>query len=94
MEEIEKNLNGDDNPHDVEPERRHSSMTDLSANTLATSQWQDNGSYHTSRPGSGGTLVSGYTGIIRVGHRIFEMKLIKKISGKELQQHQKINILA
>ena len=77
MEEIEKNLNGDDcdNPHDVEPERRHSSMTDLSANTLATSQWQDNGSYHTSRPGSGGTLVSGYTGIIRVGHRILKWNL-------------------
>ena len=77
MEEIEKNLNGDvcDNPHDVEPERRHSSMTYLSANTLATSQWQDNGSYHTSRPGSGGTLVSGYTGIIRVGHRILKWNL-------------------
>ena len=48
MEEIDKNQQND--------ETRHASMTDLSSNTLATSQWHDNGSYHSSRPGSAVTL--------------------------------------
>ena len=39
---------------------RNFSMTDLSSNTLGTSQWQENGSYH-SRPGSAATLGS-FTG--------------------------------
>ena len=38
---------------------RGQSMTDLSTNTLGTSMWGDNGSFHTSRPGSAATLQSG-----------------------------------
>lgn len=38
---------------------RGHSMTDLSTNTLGTSMWGDNGSFHTSRPGSAATLQSG-----------------------------------
>ena len=37
------------------------SMTDLSTNTLGTSMWGDNGSFHTSRPGSATTLQSGHS---------------------------------
>ena len=37
------------------------SMTDLSTNTLGTSMWGDNGSFHTSRPGSAATLQSGHS---------------------------------
>ena len=42
----------------VEEELGRQSMTDLSTNTLGTSMWGDNGSFHTSRPGSAGTLQS------------------------------------
>ena len=49
---------------------RHFSMTDLSSNTLGTSQWQENGSYH-SRPGSAATLGSftGYSSRPQSAHR-------------------------
>ena len=66
MEQIDENLKGDEEaPHG------YPSMTDLSSNTLGTSQWQENGSYH-SRPGSAATLGSGYTGYSsrpQSGHR-------------------------
>ena len=49
---------------------RHFSMTDLSSNTLGTSQWHENGSYH-SRPGSAATLGSftGYSSRPQSAHR-------------------------
>ena len=62
MEEIDKNLNDDTGAG----AGVYHSMTDLSSNTMGTSQWQDNGSYHTptliSRPGSGATLASSRPG--------------------------------
>ena len=66
MEQIDENLK-----HDEEVPHGYPSMTDLSSNTLGTSQWQENGSYH-SRPGSAATMGSGYTGYSsrpQSGHR-------------------------